>query len=179
MKKTTILALLLPSFAFAKEPPMPLPPATIPDGLSTFQTFGAIPLPEFLRIAFADLSGFSYVLAPDVLSMNLQLSADLTSQKSKIKDNVQFLKQVLEPLGIEVREIQPKVFFILKKIEKPEEKKEKRSTKRGGHRSFGLSSEKPRSRLLVELFFHFSISSVFILSNSRSSCFCTSFGSST
>lgn len=80
------------------------PPPPAPAPATGFQTFGnGLPLSEFLKVTLGELAGKPYVLSPEVSSSTLLISADLS--RSRLKDPLPLVRAVLEPLGLEVRDL--------------------------------------------------------------------------
>lgn len=113
-----LVSLMLATFsAIAAEPVLPLPPVPVSKSMEMpkadgFQTYGSgMPLSLFLKDVLGDMAHRAYVLAPDVAGSQMQVSADLTRYK---KDVLPLVKQLLDSLGLTMKEIQG-VLFIDKK----------------------------------------------------------------
>ncbi|MDR7334283.1 hypothetical protein [Roseateles asaccharophilus] len=105
VKKIVVIAVLAMLVGSSEaQPALKLPPPPAPVPASGFQTFGTgLPLAEFLKIALGELSGRPYVLAPEVAASSQLVAADLT--KSKLKDPLPLVRAVIEPLGLEIRDL--------------------------------------------------------------------------
>lgn len=80
--------------------PLSLPPVGAGGG---FQTFGALPLGEFLRITIGDIAHRPFILSPDAAASTQSISADFTAFKGK--DILTPVSALLSGLGLSIREV--------------------------------------------------------------------------
>lgn len=102
-------------------PPIPLPPAVppAPAPATELQTYGTgIPLAEFLRITLGSMAHRAYVLAPDAAQAQAPIAVDFT--RSKISDPLPLVREVLNGLGLSMREVSG---VLLIERRRPEEQK--------------------------------------------------------
>lgn len=116
----------------------PPPPSPAPANATGFQTFGnGLPLSEFLKVTLGEMAGKPYVLAPDVAASTQLISADLS--RSRLKDPLPLVRAVLEPLGLEVRDLGG-VLLVDKRREQKKSGPEDTYIYKPKHRSVGTLS---------------------------------------